>query len=86
MNTICNSCGSCGMPLVSPTDYALGDITQAYCTYCTDNQGFLKSYKAVLEGMTNYIVHSQGIDHTAAVTIATETLKDLPAWKNYQDT
>jgi len=32
----CPSCGSCGMPLEKPEDFALGDVTRAYCRYCTD--------------------------------------------------
>jgi uncharacterized cysteine cluster protein YcgN (CxxCxxCC family) len=80
--TTCKTCGSCGMPLVNASDYALGDITQVYCTYCTDEQGHLKPYNTILQGMTDYIIHSQGINNKAALTIAEETLKRLPAWKS----
>src|SRR6266481_5417094 len=32
----CISCGSCGMPMEKPEDFALGDVTQPYCAWCTD--------------------------------------------------
>lgn len=82
MNVTCKSCGSCGMPLASSADYSQGDMTQAYCIFCTDSQGHLKSYPEVLQGMTNYLVHSQGIDRTVALALAEQTLKTLPAWKD----
>ena len=41
----CISCGSCGMPMEKPEDFALGDVTQPYCAYCTDARGKLPPYE-----------------------------------------
>ena len=45
----CISCGSCGMPMEKPEDFALGDVTQPYCSYCTDARGKLLPYEQVLD-------------------------------------
>ena len=45
----CISCGSCGMPMEKPEDFALGDVTQPYCAWCTDARGKLLPYEQVLE-------------------------------------
>lgn len=79
----CPSCNSCGMPLEKPSDHALSNITIQYCTYCTNEKGQLKPYQEVLAGMTGYLVQSQGIDQTAAESIAKEMLSKMPAWKNH---
>jgi hypothetical protein len=71
------------MPLEKPSDHALSNITIHYCTYCTDEKGKLKPYQEVLAGMTGYLVQSQGIDQTAAESIAKEMMSKMPAWKNH---
>ena len=45
----CPACGSCGMPMEKPEDFALGDTTRPYCRYCTDSRGELLPYEKVLE-------------------------------------
>ncbi len=81
MTQLCQSCSSCGMPFEKPEDHALGNPQNEYCTYCTREDGTLKSYEEILKGMAEYLVSSQGIDKSAAQTVAEETLKNLPAWK-----
>lgn len=76
----CESCTSCGMPFERAEDHALGDENIPYCKYCTREDGTLKSYEEVLEGMSNYLVHSQGIDKTKASLMAKQILAKLPAW------
>jgi hypothetical protein len=77
----CPSCDSCGMPLEKPADYALGDVTRPYCSYCTDARGQLLSYEQVLETNTRYYVESQGISAAAAQRMAEALLADKPAWR-----
>jgi hypothetical protein len=77
----CKSCGSCGMPLASPEDYALGDVTQTYCCYCTDKRGSLLPYDDILAMNVKYYVESQAVTPTAARQMAVEMLSAQPAWK-----
>lgn len=82
MNKRCESCNSCGMPLEKPEDYALGDIQTKYCVYCTDSKGHLKTFDEILEGMTTFLMSSQGLAKEAAHRMAQEVLETLPAWKH----
>jgi hypothetical protein len=77
----CPACGSCGMPLEKPEDFALGDPTQPYCRYCTDGQGNLLPYEQVLATNAGFYVKSQGITPEAAARLAQALLADKPAWK-----
>ena len=77
----CQSCNSCGMPFAKSEDHALGNPQNEYCVYCTREDGTLKSYEEIWQGMTDYLVRSQGIETKAAQLIAKETLQNLPAWK-----
>ena len=81
MSQSCKTCNSCGMPLERPEDCAKGDLSSAFCVHCTHPDGKLKSYKEVHEGMTNYLIHSQGLDADAAKQMAENELKKYPAWK-----
>lgn len=82
MNEKCKACGSCGVPLEKAEDYALGDPSQEYCCYCTDEKGGLLPYSEILEMNTKYYIESQGITEQAAQTMAANFLKSQPAWKN----
>ena len=81
MTQPCPSCYSCGMPLEKLSDHALGDINQKFCSFCTDGQGNLKPYEEILKEMANFLVHSQGIDQSAALKIADDILIKQPEWK-----
>ena len=77
----CPACGSCGMPMEKPEDYALGDVTRPYCRYCTDARGELLPYEKVLETNVGFYVESQGVTRAAAITMARAMLADMPAWR-----
>lgn len=81
MMKTCPSCYSCGMPLENPSDFALGDINQKFCSHCTDEKGNLKPYGEILEGLKNYLIHSQGLEQSAALDISKNILAKQPAWK-----
>ena len=57
----CPACGSCGMPMEKPEDFALGDVTRPYCRYCTDARGELLPFEKVLETNARFYVESQGV-------------------------
>lgn len=76
-------CIACGMPMTSLADHANSDSTSAYCTHCARPDGTMKSRTEVLEGMTSFMVRSQGIDESAARQMAEQMMKKLPAWSGY---
>ena len=69
------------MPMEKPADFAMGDGTKDYCVYCARSDGSMKTYEEALEGMTNFLVSTQGIDPKAARSAAKEAMAKLPAWK-----
>jgi len=78
----CPACGSCGMPMERPEDFALGNPASLYCRYCTDAQGNLLPYEQVLATEIGFYVKSQGITPEAATRLAEALLADKPAWKS----
>ena len=80
----CISCGSCGMPMEKPEDFALGDVTQPYCSYCTDARGKLLPYEQVLETNAQSYEATQGVTPEAAKRLAQALLADMPAWRDRQ--
>lgn len=84
MTEKCISCGSCGMPMEKPEDFALGDVTQPYCSYCTDARGQLLPYEQVLETNARSYEATQGVTPEAAKRLAQALLADMPAWRDRQ--
>ncbi len=74
------SCIACGMPMVKREDFALGDESKDYCTYCSRPDGSMQSYNEKLDSMTGFIIRTQGFDVKAARLAAVEMLSKLPAW------
>jgi hypothetical protein len=84
MTIKCVSCGSCGFPMESPEDFALGDPSQLHCRYCTDARGALLPYETVLAANARHYVESQGVSPEAARGMATALLASMPAWLDRQ--
>lgn len=82
MKPKCQSCNSCGMPLESKEDFALGDTSSQFCKYCVDSAGKLLPYETILKANASYFKESQGITEQAALKMTTDMLKTMPAWKN----
>ena len=81
-NKKCKSCSSCAMPMEKTEDFALGDSRRDLCRYCTDEAGNLLPFEKILEANANYYVESQGVTQSAAIKMASELLKNQPAWKS----
>lgn len=82
MKPKCKSCNSCGMPLESKEDFALGDAQSDFCKYCVDAKGKLLPYDTILENNAHYYKESQGLTEQAAIKMAKDLLKTMPAWKS----
>ena len=75
-------CDSCGMPLESAADHALGDVTNPYCLHCAP-EGTLQPFEERFERMVQWAVRSEGIDRTAAEARTRDRMRQLPAWKDH---
>ncbi|QOX65304.1 AraC family transcriptional regulator [Anoxybacterium hadale] len=75
-------CIACGMPMKAKEDFAMGDESKDYCKYCARPDGTMQNYAEKLEGMTEFIVKTQGLDQEAARNAARGMMEKLPAWQN----
>ncbi len=76
-------CIACGMPMREPAEFAMGDPEKEYCVYCARPDGSMQSFEEKKSGMTQFIIKTQGLDHTVAQSAAEAMMKKLPAWKSY---
>jgi hypothetical protein len=73
-------CISCGMPLRTPEDHALGDPQKPHCRHCARPDGTLQSYEERLAGMSDFLARTQGLDAATAREAARAWMAKLPAW------
>lgn len=76
------TCIACGMPMEEAKDFALGDMSKDYCTYCADADGAMKSFEEAKRSMIHFVTSTQGIDPAMAEKVAINAMKKLPAWEN----
>jgi hypothetical protein len=68
------------MPMGTPEDHAMGDPDKKYCVHCAHPDGTMVTREEAREGMTAFMVRSQGIDEAAARKAVDEMMAKLPAW------
>jgi hypothetical protein len=71
------------MPMKEVSDFALGDTAKDFCKYCAHPDGTMQSFDEKLEGMTDFILQTQGLDAAAAKEAALSMMAKLPAWKTH---
>jgi len=76
-------CESCGMPMKITVEFGGKNPKNKYCIYCTDENGNLKSFGEKLKDMTDFIMRTTSLDFEQAQKMATENMKDKPAWKEH---
>ena len=76
------TCIACGMPMTKPEDFAMKDESKDYCLYCARPDGSMQSYPEKLEGTTDFLIRTQGLDRAAAAETAVRITAKLPAWKD----
>ena len=59
-------CVACGMPMKEPSEFAMGDTGLDYCVFCARPDGSMQSFDEKREGLTDFIVKTQGFDRTVA--------------------
>jgi len=77
------TCIACGMPMETAADYPQGNTEKDYCLYCAKLDGSMQSFEEKLEGLTNFIMKTQGLDQDAAWKTARKMMSTLPAWKGH---
>lgn len=77
-------CISCGMPIRKDDEAAAGDSNKPYCHHCAHADGSMKSFEEVHQGMTQFIVKSQGLDQAVASDMAHQMMMKFPAWKEIE--
>ncbi|MDR2707592.1 MAG: AraC family transcriptional regulator [Nitrososphaerota archaeon] len=77
------NCVACGMPMNVSSDFAMNDETRNYCVHCARSDGTMKSFDEIKEGMTNFIIQTQGLSREAAENAALLVMKNLPTWKSH---
>jgi hypothetical protein len=75
------TCIACGMPMVKPEEFAMGDTSKDYCVHCARPDGSMQTYKEKLDSMSGFIIKTQGFDEGAARAAARELMAKLPAWR-----
>jgi hypothetical protein len=76
-------CIACGMPMNEISDFPGGDTGKDYCIHCARPDGSMQSFEEKKAGMISFIVKTQEFDEKAAAKIAENTMRKLPAWKEY---
>lgn len=79
------TCIACGMPMERPEDHAMADVRKDYCKHCARPDGSMRSYEEAVEGMTQWMIRTQGFDQGVARDMALAALAALPAWKRSVD-
>lgn len=65
------------------SDFAGGDTTKDYCVHCARPDGQMQTFEEKKESLKNFIVKTQGLDETAALKVAENMMRKLPAWEKY---
>jgi len=79
------TCIACGMPMKDISDFAAKDPNKDYCVHCSRPDGEMQSFEEKKESLTKFIVKTQGFDESAALKVAENMMRKLPAWKEYFD-
>ena len=74
-------CIACGMPMKDTSEFAMGDTNKDYCVYCARPDGSMQSFDEKKEGLTSFIIKTQGLDQAVAARAAESMMRKLPAWK-----
>jgi hypothetical protein len=76
------TCDSCGMPLESAADHALGDAESSHCKHCAPD-GVLQPFEERFERMVQWTVRSEGVDRAVAETRTRDYMRQMPAWRDH---
>jgi Putative zinc ribbon domain len=70
------------MPMEKAEAFAMGDESKDYCVHCAREDGSMRSYDEAVEGMSQFMIKTQGFEKNAATKAVKEMMAKLPAWKD----
>ncbi|UCG10215.1 MAG: VOC family protein [Dehalococcoidia bacterium] len=73
-------CLSCSMPMTKAEDFGGGNPANLYCVHCSNQDGSLKSYDEVFEGMVNLMIKTQSMTRESAEEAVKGYMARMPAW------
>ncbi len=79
------NCQSCGMPMDKPEDHGGADVSNAFCKYCTDEQGKLLPRDQVKAKMIQFHIQKQGKTQEEAEKLTDQLMGTMPAWKGGEE-
>jgi len=74
-------CEACGMPMMKPEDYALGDTTSQFCGYCTNEDGSVKDCDVIFAGGVKFFMDSTGADQEMAEKVTRKNMNQQSYWQ-----
>lgn len=77
------ACVSCGMPMETIEDHALGDLDSAWCRYCATSEGGLQPFEERFERMTQWMMRKEGMERPAAESATRDYMRAMPAWSTH---
>jgi hypothetical protein len=83
MTDVATTCESCGMPLPTGADHALGDPSIPYCQQCTDESGALADFDTRFARMVQWAIRKEGLDREAAEARTRDYMRSMPAWRDH---
>lgn len=77
------NCIACGMPMKESSEFAMNDTDMDYCVHCARSDGTMQSFEEKKNGLSDFIVKTQGFDKAAAEKYALDMMRKLPAWAEH---
>ena len=74
-------CQSCGMPMITPSDFGGRKVGNRYCAHCTYPSGDLMARHLVFDNMVKYFMRMKRLERAAAEAYVNEHMAGMPAWQ-----
>ena len=77
------TCESCGNPMATEADHALGHPESVYCRYCSTPEGDLQSFEERFARMTQWEMRQRGSDQATAEAATRAYMRQMPVWRDH---
>ena len=78
------TCESCGMPMRSAADHAIGHPESVYCVHCSTPEGGLQAFEERFERMVQWEMRKGGSSRAEAETATRAYMQQMPAWRDHR--
>ena len=73
-------CKSCGKVMKDAEDFSGGEIGKDYCSNCTDEFGYRKSYSHIIKDTKEFLIKHLSISEEESEKMARENIAKIPFW------